>query len=120
MSSPPMMKAPVRFTLGRQSSLEPGFGKGNDNGSDGEFEQREIDASVRLMYLANEGDLEEIKELLELGTDVNHRDIDDRTALHVAACHGSTDVVEFLLNNGAEIDPKDHASCRCNTLKKKS
>ncbi|CAL5411511.1 unnamed protein product [Camellia sinensis] len=99
--------APVRFTLGKQSSLEPGFGKGDDNDSDGEFEEREIDASVRLMYLANEGDLEGIKELLDLGTDVNYRDIDDRTALHVAACHGSTDVVEFLLNNGAEIDPKD-------------
>ncbi|GMP74108.1 hypothetical protein CsSME_00031629 [Camellia sinensis var. sinensis] len=99
--------APVRFTLGKQSSLESGFGKGDDNDSDGEFEEREIDASVRLMYLANEGDLEGIKELLDLGTDVNYRDIDDRTALHVAACHGSTDVVEFLLNNGAEIDPKD-------------
>ncbi|KAI7996540.1 Soluble inorganic pyrophosphatase 1 [Camellia lanceoleosa] len=37
----------------------------------------------------------QLPELLELGTNVNYQDIDDRTALHVAACHGSTDVVEF-------------------------
>ncbi|KAK4733135.1 hypothetical protein R3W88_007396 [Solanum pinnatisectum] len=59
------------------------------------------------MYSANEGDIEGIKEIFESGTDVNFRDIDERTALHVAACHGSSDVVQLLLDNGAEVDPKD-------------
>ncbi|KAG5540806.1 hypothetical protein RHGRI_020890 [Rhododendron griersonianum] len=51
-------------------------------------EEREIDARVRLMNLANEGDLEGMKELLDSGTDVNYRDINGRTVLHVAACRG--------------------------------
>lgn len=96
---------PMRFTLGKQSSLAPERG-GHGDGDGGEL-MSELDPRVRLMYLANEGDLEGIKELLDSGTDVNYRDIDDRTALHVAACQGSGIVVEFLLQNGAEIDPQD-------------
>lgn len=92
----------MRFTLGKQSSLAPEQG-----GGDGDREEREIDPRVRLMYLANEGDLEGMKELLDSGTDVNYRDIDGRTALHVAACQGSGGVVELLLRNGAEVDPED-------------
>ncbi|KAF7120595.1 hypothetical protein RHSIM_Rhsim13G0186800 [Rhododendron simsii] len=99
-----MEPQPVRFTLGKQSSLAPERGGGD---GDGDGEEREIDPRVRLMYLANEGDLEGMKELLDSGTDVNYRDIDNRTALHVAACQGSGGVVELLLRNGAEVDPED-------------
>ncbi|KAL6992342.1 hypothetical protein U1Q18_010450 [Sarracenia purpurea var. burkii] len=107
-----MDPTPAKFTLGKRSSLTPVVGGGGVP-VDGEFvtveeeEEREIDPRVRLMYLANEGDLEGIKELLESATDVNYRDIDDRTALHIAGCQGFTDVAEFLLENGAEVDPKD-------------
>ncbi|KAG8501674.1 hypothetical protein CXB51_003837 [Gossypium anomalum] len=59
------------------------------------------------MYMANEGDLEGIKELLDSGTNVNFKDIDGRTALHVAACQGLTDVVRLLLDRGADVDSKD-------------
>ncbi|KAJ4729067.1 putative Protein kinase [Melia azedarach] len=59
------------------------------------------------MYMANEGDLDGIKELLDSGTDVNFRDIDKRTALHVAACQGRTDVVQLLLSRGAHVDVED-------------
>ncbi|XP_016570583.1 integrin-linked protein kinase 1 isoform X1 [Capsicum annuum] len=98
--------SPVRFKLGKQSSLAPErevLGGEREDGEDGV----DIDPRVRLMYSANEGDIEGIKEILECGTDVNFRDIDKRTALHVAACHGSSDVVQLLLDNGAEGDPKD-------------
>lgn len=66
-----------------------------------------VDPNVRLMYMANEGDLDAIEELLDSGTNVNFRDIDGRTALHIAACQGRTDVVQLLLNRGAEVDPQD-------------
>ncbi|XP_042483814.1 integrin-linked protein kinase 1-like [Macadamia integrifolia] len=66
-----------------------------------------IDPTFRLMYLANEGDLEGIVELLDSGTDVNFKDVDGRTALHVAACQRRADVVELLLQRGAEVDPTD-------------
>ncbi|KAK6134341.1 hypothetical protein DH2020_031905 [Rehmannia glutinosa] len=95
-----------RFTLGRQSSGPPA----NDAvlASDAtDSLDAAMDSGVRLMYLANEGDLEGIQELLDSGTTVNFRDIDGRTALHVAACQGLTDVVELLLLRGAEVDVED-------------
>lgn len=101
-------KAAGRFTLGRQSSLAPEQGERSDDGG-GELEMPEevIAPTIRLMYLANEGDLEGIEESLGSGTEVNFRDIDGRTALHVAACQGHADVVDLLLRRGAEVDPKD-------------
>uniref|UniRef100_A0A3Q7FF71 Protein kinase domain-containing protein n=1 Tax=Solanum lycopersicum TaxID=4081 RepID=A0A3Q7FF71_SOLLC len=99
--------SPVRFKLGKQSSLAPERREEQVLGGEDDGFVIDIDPRVRLMYSANEGDIEGIKEILESGTDVNFRDIDERTALHVAACHGSSDVVQLLLDNGAEVDPKD-------------
>nr|GMD38336.1 integrin-linked protein kinase 1-like [Ipomoea batatas] len=98
-------KSQSRFGLGRQSSLAPERDAGGGGGGD-EVEEG-IDSGIRLMYSANEGDLEGMKELLESGTSVNFRDIDGRTALHVAACQGHRDVVELLLGNGAEVNVED-------------
>lgn len=101
-----IITAPVRIKLLKQSSLAPD--QGEELISEEEIDEFDlIDPGLKLMYLANEGDLEGIKELLDSGTDVNFRDIDDRTALHVSACHGCSQVVKLLLNNGAEVDPKD-------------
>ena len=69
--------------------------------------ERPIDPEVRLMYSANEGDLDGIRELLDSGVNVNFKDSDGRTALHVAACNGLTDVVSLLLDRGSELDPSD-------------
>ncbi|KAL5096981.1 hypothetical protein RYX36_001308 [Vicia faba] len=66
-----------------------------------------IDSGVRLMYSPNEGDVDGIREVLESGVSVNFRDADGRTALHIAACQGLTHVVDLLLVNGADVDPKD-------------
>ncbi|CAH9126953.1 unnamed protein product [Cuscuta epithymum] len=102
-------KSQSRFSLGRQSSLAPeneGNGRGVDPVVHDEAEAG-IDLGIRLMYSANEGDLEGMKELLESGTGANFRDIDGRTALHVAACQGRKDVVELLLGNGAQVNVED-------------
>ncbi|GMY37722.1 integrin-linked protein kinase 1 [Fagus crenata] len=98
-------KAAVRFTLGKQSSMAPERHT-EDNVTETDDVER-IDPGVRLMYVANEGDLDGIRELLDSGVHVNFKDIDDRTALHVAACNGLTDVVSLLLDRGADLDPKD-------------
>ncbi|EOY27878.1 hypothetical protein QUC31_012725 [Theobroma cacao] len=98
-------KAAVRFTLGKQSSMAPEKNRAEPDGKEKE-EGEEIDG-VRLMYLANEGDLDGIRELLGSGIDVNFRDIDDRTALHIAACQAQTDVVSLLLQRGANVESKD-------------
>ncbi|XP_045787018.1 integrin-linked protein kinase 1 [Trifolium pratense] len=98
-------KLQSRFSLGRQSSLAPDRQDSAATVNDSVTEP--IDPPVRLMYLTNEGDLEGINELLDGGSDVNFRDIDGRTALHIAACQGRTDVVQLLLRRGAEVDPQD-------------
>ncbi|KAJ9153249.1 hypothetical protein P3X46_026711 [Hevea brasiliensis] len=98
-------KSSLRFTLGKQSSLAPDRHP-EDSGAEHE-ELEEIDPGVRLMYSANEGNLDGIRELLNSAIDVNFRDIDNRTALHVAACQGYANVVALLLDNGAEVDTKD-------------
>ncbi|XVF40249.1 hypothetical protein PTKIN_Ptkin01aG0096900 [Pterospermum kingtungense] len=99
-------KAAVRFTLGKQSSMAPERDRGEPDGKGKEEGEEEIDG-VRLMYLADEGDLDGIRELLDSGINVNFRDIDDRTALHIAACQGQNDVVSLLLERGANVDSKD-------------
>lgn len=97
-------KNPARFTLGKQSSLAPErHNKEAELQNDGEV----VDQGVRLMYSAFEGDVDGIREALESGVSVNYKDIDNRTALHVAVCEGFTDVVDLLLQKGAEVDPKD-------------
>ncbi|KAK1420383.1 hypothetical protein QVD17_21930 [Tagetes erecta] len=97
----------VRFTLGRQSSMAPDRVSGSES-EDGEGDELDlIDPRVRLMFFSSEGNIEGIKELLDSGTDVNFKDIDNRTALHVAACQGFCDVAELLLKGGADVDPKD-------------
>lgn len=100
-------KNPARFTLGKQSSLAPEREREESEPNEDGDSVEGVNPGVRLMYSANEGDLDGIREVLESGVSVNFRDIDDRTALHVAACQGLTDVVALLLEKGAEVDAKD-------------
>ena len=51
--------------------------------------------------------MEGIRELLDGGADPNFRDSDGRTALHIAACEGYAEVVELLLQRGAEAAVED-------------
>lgn len=96
----------ARFTLGKQSSLNP---EREDSHvvTDELDDSIAIDPGIKLMYLANDGDLDGIRELLDSATDVNFHDTDGRTSLHVAACQGRPDVVELLLERGAEVDVQD-------------
>lgn len=115
--------ASVRFKSRRQSSRadlnllaesgaeaaerRPDF---TDESSDSVLEDGVVDdvpSGIKLMYAANDGELVGIREILASGTDVNYRDADGRTPLHVAACQGYRDAVELLIQNGAEVDTKD-------------
>ncbi|XP_074575014.1 serine/threonine-protein kinase 12-like [Curcuma longa] len=100
--------AEARFTIGKQSSLAP-EGDGSEAPFTAEAAQipEDISSGIRLMFLANEGDLDGIREALDSGADVDFRDIDGRTALHVAACQGYADVVELLMRKGADVDTQD-------------
>ncbi|KAI3939586.1 hypothetical protein MKX01_038541 [Papaver californicum] len=105
-------KSKTKFLTRKQSSKAPEEEEDNVsrvgvNDLGEEEEPETIDPTVKLMYLTNEGDLEGINELLDSGINVNFRDTDGRTALHIAACQGCNDVVQLLIQKGAEIDPKD-------------
>lgn len=80
---------------------ESSEGAANDGGLD------DVPIGIKLMYAANEGDLDGIRDLLASGADVNYSDTDNRTPLHVAACQGYREVVELLILNGAEVEAKD-------------
>lgn len=50
---------------------------------------------------------EEIRGLLEKGADVNAKDKDGYTPLHMAAANGNTETAEVLLELGADVNAKD-------------
>ena len=58
---------------------------------------------------ASEGDVEEVKAILEFGNvDLkNHGDYDRRTALHLAAGEGRSEIVELLCQAGADVNVRD-------------
>lgn len=69
--------------------------------------QSEIENIVTLCWAASQGDLREIQRLAACGVDLNAADYDGRTALHLAASEGHTNVIEFLLSRDVVVDPKD-------------
>ena len=66
------------------------------------------DAEIYFLYAAQAGNLDDVKEGLASGADVNARLPDDEsTALHRAAEYGNVELAEFLLSCGADIYAAD-------------
>ncbi|XP_034714693.1 60 kDa lysophospholipase isoform X3 [Etheostoma cragini] len=53
------------------------------------------------------GDIDALKALKEMGSNLSLGDYDGRTPLHVAACEGNLKLVEYLLGQGATVYAKD-------------
>ena len=68
----------------------------------------EGDDTQKLLEAAKTGDLETVKQCCSNKT-VNCRDLDGRhsTPLHFAAGYNRVTVVQFLLENGADVHAKD-------------
>eukprot|EP00118_Oscarella_pearsei_P023209 m.274571 g.274571 ORF g.274571 m.274571 type:complete len:502 (+) comp40586_c1_seq22:2774-4279(+) len=57
--------------------------------------------------------VESVDVLVKLGADVNHRNAEGKTALHLTAADPSlVEVSRRLLNNGADADTRDDEDCR--------
>uniref|UniRef100_A0A914X5I7 glutaminase n=1 Tax=Plectus sambesii TaxID=2011161 RepID=A0A914X5I7_9BILA len=63
---------------------------------------------VVLLFAAKNGDISAVRRWLMQGSNLEVTDYDGRTALHVAASEGHTELVKFLLNVAkVQHDPKD-------------
>ncbi|XP_049798791.1 26S proteasome non-ATPase regulatory subunit 10-like [Schistocerca nitens] len=65
------------------------------------------DETRRLIEAFEEGDVEELLELIAAGADVRTRDSDGMTALHFFAEMGYVEVVRSLVERGAEVDARN-------------
>jgi glutaminase len=62
----------------------------------------------KLLTFAKTGKVSDMKKLLEVEKlEINTIDYDLRTALHVAASEGHTELCKYLIENGAELNPVD-------------
>ena len=67
-----------------------------------------------------EGNLEELRGLVESAVNVNQKIIQEMSWLHLAAQFGSLDMVKYLVEHGAEVTSEDnsfretvlHSACR--------
>jgi ankyrin repeat protein len=64
-------------------------------------------SGVLMCQAAFNGALADIKRFILNGVSVNEADYDGRTALHLAACEGHVECVEYLLENKANVESKD-------------
>lgn len=58
---------------------------------------------------ARQGDLDNLRRHVELGTDINLRDEYGATLLHEAASAGQTNIVGWLLEQGVDLDARDES-----------
>lgn len=60
-----------------------------------------------LIWAASQGNLTAISKLVAQGVSLEAADYDLRTAMHLAAAEGKSDVLHYLLAHGATVNPKD-------------
>ena len=69
--------------------------------------QAKAETVAELIWAASKGDLGAIHRQLVRGYDQNGADYDLRTPMHLASAEGQQHIVEYLVDNGAEVNPRD-------------
>jgi len=67
---------------------------------------------ISIYDAANDGNIEAVKQHLAAGTDVNVKDKVGGTPLHRAAYKGHKEIVELLIDNGADVNAERHETVR--------
>ena len=60
---------------------------------------------------AASGDLETLNRLYIKGLNINDKDYDKRTPMHLAAQAGHIEIVQYLIEKGANVNAKDRWGC---------
>jgi ankyrin repeat protein len=82
-------------------------GQAGEKGGDQDPKVTEADPAFRMIRAVRAGDMEELKSMLAKGYDVDLRNkLTGVTSLHMAATVNNVDMIEVLLEAGAEIDAK--------------
>ncbi|KAF8380241.1 hypothetical protein HHK36_027723 [Tetracentron sinense] len=67
----------------------------------------DLESPYRLLYCSSKGDKDGVIQEIEKGVSPNLADYDKRTALHLASCEGCTEIVDLLLEKGADVNSID-------------
>ena len=63
--------------------------------------------SVDIHQAAKDGNIKVVKQHLDAGTDVDAKDTNGWTPLHLAALNGQKETIEILIDEGAEVNVGD-------------
>ncbi len=67
-----------------------------------------LEKKEKLIYEIAHNNIESVKEAIREGDDINYRDINNRTYLHVAVINYDIEITKLLVEAGAEIDCIDN------------
>lgn len=66
---------------------------------------KDVASTIQLHVAVKSGNIEEVRKILELpNLDINAKDKNGRTPLHIAAKEGFTDIIELLIKSSATVD----------------
>ncbi len=69
--------------------------------------QARAESVNELIWAASKGDLGAIQRLRVRGMTIDRADYDQRTPLHLAAAEGQTEMVEWFIEQGIDVNPRD-------------
>ncbi|KAL8268528.1 hypothetical protein R6Q59_002326 [Mikania micrantha] len=88
-------------------SSKPHLPSSSSSSTQFQAQKTESDGPYRLLYCSGKGNKWGVMQELDKGVEPNVGDYDKRTALHLAACEGCTEIVLLLLEKGADVNSTD-------------
>jgi len=70
------------------------------------FTPADSELSQRVFLAASDNNLEQLKQYVKCGADVNGKDENGITLLHISSKNGSLEISKFLISNGADVNIK--------------